>query len=70
MKLKMNNSVGLFDVMVPASDKAYVVIPNEGRFVVARRTVATTHMFDVVDDCRTKAYADMRADFLNSKVTT
>lgn len=65
--MRLNNSVGLFEAPAPKTEKRYSVVPRDGRFLVCRKVWGSNDTHDVVDDCRTKAFAQMRADFLNGQ---
>jgi hypothetical protein len=51
--------------MIAHSTDKFIVVPHEGRFVVAKRAAGSLSEYHVVDDCRTKAFADARAEALN-----
>ena len=63
--MKLNNSVGLFDVPAPKTNQRYAVIPRDGRFLVCRRVFGSNDTYDVIDDCRTEAFATRRVEALN-----
>lgn len=50
----------------PVHRKTYEVQPHEGRFLVVRNLNSDGSQCAIIDDCRTKPFADARAEFLNS----
>lgn len=57
---------GLFDAPTPKAPDRFIVVPRDGRFMVCRRLSGTNDTYDVVDDCRTEAFAKLRAEAMNA----
>lgn len=53
--------------LVPPTTQ-FVVMPHEGRFLVAKRRPGSISEYIAVDDCRTEAFAEARAEALNAGV--
>jgi len=65
----MNNGVQMVQASLltppPPEPPKYRVFENNGRFQVGRKVFGSV-TYDVVEDCRTRSFAEARCDALNA----